>query len=404
MALETKLTEKRRIRERSLSLKAKLIGAGVGLALAWVVATVSLAVEHGSNVDDQAAADHATTSQTAAETAAQQRLNDGDPVGAGTFARQALTVSPISSRALRSLVLAEQATGHLREASGLLSQAAALGWRDEATQLLLAQASFDAKDYIAAANRIDAVMRVRSHNQPIDHALDQLIVDEKMGNAMSERMALRPDWRSYYFLDTGDDTSDVLKAKAHLIDTLSSSAAPATREETLAVTETMVRVGLISEARDLWFGQSNATKPVLNDPEFQHIPSGPAAPFEWSFPSLIGTTAMVDEGRQGSHSRLHVTTDGSTAGVVARQFIQLAPGPHTLGYQGTDSAIARAAFGWTVRCAPDGAVILFPTLDNKPPYSFTVPAAHCASQFVELRARNTSFGKAEASFSAVELH
>lgn len=389
----------RRSHSKPLSRKAKLIGLGIGSLLVWQILVVSLAAGHGDQAVDLSAADSASVSQIAATMAAAQRLSDNDPAGARIFARQALTISPISAAALRDLGLAEQGLGHWQESSALLSQSAALGWRDEPTQLWLAQAYLQAKDYRHAAERLDAVLRTDPSSASLFDILDQGIADKALAAAMAERLELNPTWRSRYLQYIGTGTSAL--SKAMLLTDLIHSKTPPSREDILPVVSRLVQTGDVEQAKNLWLAVQHSSG-ELYDPGFEHVTATGASPFEWGQLAVLGTNARTEQARDGEGTSFSVTTDGSATGILLRQLVTLTPGEHIFDYKGTVPENARPAFGWQLRCFK-GRTLLSTIGTASPPYRFSVPG-ECQPQYIELRVTsNPGAAGSEVTFDRLNL-
>jgi hypothetical protein len=399
MAVGQDMSAARRRHSKPLSRKAKLIGLGVGGILGWQALVVSLAAGHSDQATDLSAADSASISQIAATIAAEQRLSSNDPAGARIFARQALAVSPVSAAAVRDLGFAEQGLGHWSEANALLSQSAALGWRDEETQLWLAQAYLQAKDYPHAAERFDAVLRTNPLSTPLFDILDQVIADKAMQGAMVERLELNPIWRSHYLQYIGTGTSEL--PKAMLLTDLIRSKAPPARDEALPIVAKLVQIGNVEQAKNLWFAVQH-TSGTLYDPGFENATLARASPFEWQQFSVLGANARTEPARDSKATLFSVTTDGSAAGVLLRQLVTLTPGEHILDYKGAIPLNARQAFGWQLRCSK-GGILLSTIGTDSPPYRFSVPK-DCEAQYIELRVTsNPGAAGSEVTFDRLNL-
>jgi hypothetical protein len=400
MAMDTQnMKAARRSHRKPLSRKAKLIGLGIGSLLGWQVLFVSLAAGHGDQATDLSAADSASTSQIAATMAAEQRLNGNDPAGARIFARQALAISPVSATALRDLGFAEQGLGHWQQSNALLSQAAALGWRDGPTQLWLAQAYLEAKDYRHSAERLDAVLRTAPLSTALFDIMDQVIADKALDGAMVERLELNPIWRSRYLQYIGTGTSAV--SKAMLLTDLSHSKTPPSRDEILPVVSRLVQTGDVEQAKNLWFAVQHASG-TLYDPGFEHVMTTGASPFEWGQFAVLGANARTEPQRDSNAMMFSVTTDGSAAGILLRQLLTLPPGEHILDYRGIIPANTRQAFGWKIRCFK-GGTLLDTIGTSSPPYRFSVPK-DCQLQYIELHVTSSpSAAGSKVTFNRLNL-
>ncbi|MBA2935122.1 tetratricopeptide repeat protein [Sphingomonas sp. CGMCC 1.13654] len=388
--------------QHPLSRKAKIIGLVVGLLLVWRICAISLAAGHSDSSNDLAAADFAGASQAAAIAATEQRLNDGDFDGAKVFAKHALSISTISAASLRDLGLAEQGLGNWQKSGALFSQTAALGWRDAPTQLWLAQAFLQQKDYDAAAQRMDAALRLATPNYNLYGTLDQYIADPVFARAMARRLALNPNWRIYYLPFATGITEPALLARTRLLLMLSGSSAPPSRDEMIPVLAALIRDDRGPAARTLWTRSLRIPAAGIFDPGFANVGTSGMAPFEWSMLPVPGATVTVEQ--QGTRHILHATTDGSASGTMLRQATALSPGAHTLSFVGTIAGKAHDAFGWSVRCRSGRALLSTMRSPAPPPYRFEVPE-DCRSQQVELLVSSDATAAGSAvSFKNIDIN
>jgi hypothetical protein len=384
MAVEARgMKSSKRARTQSISTKAKLIGLVVGGFLLWQVISLSLAAGHGDYEADLSAADYASTSAAAATMAATQRLQDGDPTGARVFAKEALSVEPLSAEAVRSLGFAEQALGHWQQANAILSQSAALGWRDVATQLWLAQAYLQQGDYPHAAERLDAALRVEPDDKTLYGVLDQFITNKDFSLSMAKRLVLRPNWRGRYLRQASGVSVDTLRAKSYILDILARTNAPPSREEVLSVVSGLIQAKQVQQAHEVWHGLMRAGSHTY-DSDFEHSGATGMAPFEWTLLPVLGANVSTEV--VAGKSILRASTDGSASGILTRQLIVLPQGPHALSYVGSMPPPGGSAFSWSVRCVDTGKMLLNAQSVSLPFYHFDVPD-QCGSQYIELRVR-----------------
>lgn len=389
-------------KQRPLSRKAKIVSTVVGAVLVWQIAMISLAAGHSDSNNDLAAADFAGASQAAAIAAAEQRLAANDFDGAKVFATNALSISVISAASLRDLGLAEQGLGNWQRSGALFSQNAALGWRDGPTQLWLAQAFLQQKDYGSAAQRIDAALRIDPHSIDLFNLLDQKILDAGLSSAMIERLHLDPNWRTRYFHYLTDIPTPVLVARARMLIALSTSSSSPSRDEIIPILYALIQANHPRLAHLVWERSQHITSPGVYDPNFQQTRTHDMAPFEWSILPTPGANVVIEP--QGSGNLLTATTDGTATGILLRQTMALTPGIHKLFYEGSMPAAAHNAFGWRLRCTTDGNELINSIGDAlDPPYQFNVPT-NCPGQRIELFVTNSSSAAgSQARFKRVEV-
>lgn len=405
MALEPQSVKSRsrhRARRQPFSWKAKLIAGAVGLLLVWQTSVISLAAGHGDYGDDIKAADYASVSPAAAAAAAGQRLTDGDFDGAKAFATRALSVSPISADSLRDLGLAKQGLNDWQGSGAIFSQAAALGWHDVPTQLWLAQAFLQQKDYEAASQRLDAALRTTPNSTRLYDIVDRLAATPQFVRPMADRLALNPDWRPYYFAHVDSVSKTSLLARSQLLIALSTSPLPPSRQEVIPILFHLIYEDETPLARLLWLRSQHLKTGNIYDPNFTQTGTIGLTPFEWSITSVPGATFSAVQ--RGPDTIMHAGTDGTASGILLRQATALPSGAHKLNYVGSIPSAARDAFGWRVRCIRTGKILLssLGTL-APPPYSFEVPV-NCVGQWVELLASTSaSAAGSEATFKSLNI-
>ncbi|PXA83486.1 hypothetical protein DMC47_43300, partial [Nostoc sp. 3335mG] len=340
-----------------------------------------------------------------ATAAAEQRLNDGDAEGAATLATSALRVSPISAISLRVLGLSQQKLGNWQAGNALMGQAAALGWRDLQTQLWLAAASLQTKDYDGAANRIDGAMRVNPDAPELHQLLDKMLIDEKLRHALVTRLQLQPAWRLSYFSDDTVAAPDDALARAALLSDLVGTPNPPQQGELGTVLRLMTDAGHADQARALWMTANHAGPAPLYDGRFQHTDRDHPAIFQWALMSIPGTQVeAVPHGKQPGLV-LHVTTDASSAGILARQWLVLKPGAYHLSVTSDGSPAALQSFQWMIRCVPQSVTPLTLTGSGKrDTVGFDIPEKGCDRQSLELHAQpRAASANSEAWFSDMTL-
>ena len=369
-------------KQRPLSRKARVVGSVVGIVLAWQVLAISLAAGHSDSTNDLAAADFSGASQAAAIAAAEQRLNDNDFAGGKVFATHALSMSAISAASLRDLGLAEQGLGNWQRSGALFSQNAALGWRDGPTQLWLAQAFLQQGDHRSAAQRFDAALRIAPFSTDLFDMLDLQILDPRLANAIIDRLQLDPDWRFRYFRYLNGTSVPALMSRSRILIALASSSTPPSRDETIPLLYALIRADRTKLARLVWERTQHVMLGGIYDPSFQQTGVREMAPFEWSILQVPGANIAAES--HGPDNVLRATTDGAASGILLRQISALAPGHHSLTYDGEIPTAARNAFGWRIRCIKGGKDLMNSVRDaSGPPYRFNV-SANCGGQRIEL--------------------
>ena len=383
---------------------ALILAVAAGAVFAWQVISISFAAGQESQFADFSASSYAAESEVAAVTASTQDLAAGDHEGAKVMARHALAISPISAAALRNLILAERTLRHGETAEASLSEAAALGWRDGPTQLLLADAYLKSQDYEDAAKRIDAIMRTNPKSEPLRSMLDRLIVDRSFSAAVARRLALNPVWRYPYLSYTANVPLAAMEARGALLEDLARMNGPLERREIVPVVGALAKLGNAAGSRSIWFAAQRLPEQPLYDPRFVMLGSTTMVPFEWTKLRVLGAGLEAGDSETPSAGGMRVSTEGSASGVLLRQQLALAPGSHRLNYAPRLAPALLGTFGWSVRCAKSGGYLSNSlTASLGPPYRFDVPSG-CPVQLVELRVAGNSAAAGErANFTQLDV-
>jgi hypothetical protein len=242
-----------------------------------------------------AASDYAATSQAAATAAAAQHLQNGDVAGSKVFARQALATSAISAPALRSLGLAEQSLGHWQQAGAILLQASALGWRDGPIQLWLAA-------------------------------------------AMANRLALNPGWRPDYFKYPGKGSPRHAAGEKRAGHGSRALVRPFVSRRDIPAGEG-ARPGEPGRRRADLVVRSTAdeTRRALR-PGLRQYRHGGHGTIRVDRDARVGGERLDRTRRAGR--RYDPARHDPRHGILVKQTILLAPGPHRLGYAGSIGPLA----------------------------------------------------------------
>jgi hypothetical protein len=113
-------------------------------------------------------------------------------------ARAALARNPIDVVALRVLGLSRMQAHDPIGATAIMTLSGRLSWRDDGTQLWLLSAAMSQRDYVAAVQHVDALLRLQDEVPLAIQALLVLSNDPAAQDAIAERLAGDPPWRDYY--------------------------------------------------------------------------------------------------------------------------------------------------------------------------------------------------------------
>lgn len=342
---------------------------------------------------------------------ADQRLRDGDDAAIVALSRQALARAPLDVAAMRNLTIASARQGEEQTAGSALRLAAAMGWRDTATQLLELSAAYRVGNLVVAMERLDALAR-RRKDLPREFAAMRVIAGRPGGaELVAERLAAAPPWRLDFFGDARNLKPTEVDAQERLYAALARSAEPPSADEVAPFVAAMIDRGEFARARRAWSAWSGEAGDPRAGPlggTFARLATPGTPTFGWVAYSTPGVTAEAVTAGDGGAPMLQVTSDGRASGDVVGQMLVLAPGTHHLGYKVENAGrAAEDAFRWSVECLPDhGRLPSIPGAaeDSYRRIAFTVPAG-CRAQRLVLGARGVDAGgSVTARFGSVRIN
>lgn len=160
----------------------------------------------------------------------------------------------------------------------------------------------------------------------------------------------------------------------------------------------LVEKGDYARAHSIWRRLSGVrTRGGLFNPAFADLPAAP--PFNWSYPTTADGVAEPGEG-----GRLEILYYGRARAVLASQLLVLPAGGYRLAMQ-LPGRPQGDGLEWAVRCAGSEADLLRLRLSGEAALGrFSVPAAACAAQWLELRGLPGDFPRTvEATIAGLRL-
>ncbi|HEY0625151.1 MAG TPA: hypothetical protein VGD10_00300 [Allosphingosinicella sp.] len=388
--------------------------AAIALAAAAKILTLNLADHAVRTRNPMLLQALAPVSPHSAALAAEAMLTAGDTPSAERLARAALQETPYSAAALRTFGLSLEAQGRPETATAAMAHAGGLGWRDTPTQLWLMDAFVRQGDYEAALERADALARRRQHLPEMRAVLLGAALDPAARPALIARLQQQPNWRGLFF-----DSVQQLPPERYgaftqfLADFAAKGGRPAPWEMT-PLTNVMFKQGRYAEAKALWrsyaAGRAVERGNLLLDGGFTVAAlevAGQGRPFEWTFPQPSGSETALE----GEDRTLRIASNGNIRLEMARQTAVLAPGRYTLSYDVAAGPGTRIeGYSWQLTCVPSYAAIYpDPPITRqlngatRVSQSFTVPAAGCGAQQLQLLLRSGAGRAVDLRFDNVAL-
>lgn len=282
-------------------------------------------------------------------------------------ARAYIAANPLNPNGSSVLAVNLLGAGDQDAGTSALRAAGKLGWRDMVAQLFWVDAAMAAGDFPVAAQRLDAVLRMKFGNERPFQVLRQLEATPAGREALVQRLVAKPSWLGDYVAETGALTGEALAARLAMLDLMAKrNVAIECQELGPAVNGLFANGGAVA-ARQLWLGQCVAAPErtaLLQNPAFtRDSPVTMGTPFEWE---LFNSSGLRVDRKGSSGSKvggIDIASDNVVTQVAARQYLMLAPGAYRLDWEvGGD---APDTIGLTFSCAsiskPDARV---PLLDR----------------------------------------
>lgn len=303
---------------------------------------------------------------------------------AGAIARDALKRDITNSEAIAIYGVATAARGEARAAS-IMNASASLSKRDLTTQMWLVEDAGKKNDFPRMLTHIDTALRVSASAQA------QLF--PVMANVLRNRAAMpdftallkkRPPWTEaflYTAITSGiatENLADVYLSLGRRY-TYQGQDLSALMLEQLVAQRSFAKAFAI--ARGFYGKRSLGAK--LSSPDF--ATSSAPEPFSWQLTSSADFDAIAAKSGEG-RGRIELLVTGTGAGVVARQLLNLAPGPYTfVGSASSEGGTRTVDLEWRLRCAETGVIVgqLSPFAVRQS--QWVVPTG-CRYQWVELYA------------------
>lgn len=332
----------------------------IGVALALIVTRLLLAeaaLDDGRYDAAVALAPGWSDPRTAQATRA---LDAKRPARAESEARAALARDPLAVEAIRALAEARAARDDAAGQARLYGAAARLGWRDLPSQLWLADALLRAGNYPIAMQRLDGFAIQDQNPARLAGIFDPIARDPDMRASLVATLTHRPAWRTNYLRHLPDEQG--LPGRLAVLQALAESPAPPNRQELVPLVHLLLLQGRGTAARAVWaFGaEGRATAGhLVFDAGFEQPPvqTEELVAFDWDLRASADGLAERDAAPGGGGQALHAHADSGAGGVLARQTVLLAPGPHVVTVAARGGAASLDALRWSIDCAVrDGSV------------------------------------------------
>lgn len=310
------------------------------------------------------------------------------------LARPATFANPMEVRVVRTLGLALEAGNHTSASTRVMRAAEKLSWRDTPTTMWVLRDAALQRDLPRIMGQLDALARRQTESNLIHSLFYAGLEDSVSRQALAEKLANNPPWRSGFFADTRvnlqPQSYDRMEA---LLDLLDRSKTPPTLAERMTFIARMTDTGQGAKARAYWIRTFHippaALSQALYDPAFRAVATrsktAQVSPFEWS----VGDDApqFVSFRQDGRGYLLDVNPTPDVSVPLIEQSLILAPGTHTIDADIAQGSVQQAPAEWQLTCSPSGTALIrrFATPGNAlSGVTITIPETGCDVQTLSL--------------------
>lgn len=371
--------------------------AVVGLCglLGWLI-TTGAAADRGVEEDPSGALTWREHHPYALQLLAEEFVGTGeqeDLVFADVLARDALTSSPVHSRALSVLGIVAESRGEDGRAEALMTLAAQRSLRDRLAHEWLLDRAMQRGDHERAWFHADVLLRSQTAAySELAPKLVELATLEDSARALSIRLAASPGWRRSLLKHVSRKVDDPKKLERLFVN-LQQTSAPASVEELGWWVQRFVAEKRYEEAVAAWTEfqppeRRERLGPVYNS---GFDPDESRALFQWSIPKKVAGEAVITRQEDDGHALRVAPSGTSVRGGWIKQLLVLPRGEYVFTVRARreqGDAVGRMA--WTLSCGGSRAVIAstgavaageaWRTLV----VPFRVPAQDCRTQWLRL--------------------
>lgn len=321
-------------------------------------------------------------------------LTARQPDKAVEMARPATLANPMEVRVVRTLGLALEASDKKTASTRVMRAAETLSWRDTPTSMWVLHDAALQRNLPRILGQLDALARRQTEFKLVQSLFYAGLDDAVSRQALAEKLANNPPWRSSFFADTRvnlqPQSYDRMEA---LLDLLDRSKMPPSSAERMTFIARMTETGQGAKARTYWIRTFHiapaAHSQVLYDPAFRAVATrsktAQVSPFEWSVGDDAPQFVSFRQDNYGYLLDVNPATDVSVP--LIRQTLMLTPGTHTIDANIVQGSVQQAPAEWQLACSPSGTALIrrFATPGNAlSGVTVTVPETGCDVQILSL--------------------
>jgi hypothetical protein len=267
------------------------------------------------------------------------------------IAAETIKADPLNAQAFRLL---GEVTGESEEVRRLMQDAVKRSRRESLALFWLLNDSFYRKDFEAALERADILLRTRPEISAYVFAYLALIAEDPKGEALLiSQLAPRPSWRGQFF-EALPRTLRGVNTPFLLMTALMRSGSPPSNEELAPYLDFLIAKNRDDLAYNVWLRFLPKDRlerlALLTNGSFEDTPSG--LPFDWRIAPGVNAIAEVASLGAGGAHELHISFGvGRVQFPEVSQVVVLAPGHYRLEGKLRGTILAKRGLRWQLRCA-----------------------------------------------------
>jgi tetratricopeptide (TPR) repeat protein len=288
---------------------------------------------------------------------AERQFDQGHAAQAAKTARAAIERTPLAVVALRTLARAEEKLRGPAAGERAWQAASLLGWRDKQVQVWAALRALSNGQTDIFAMRADALLRTGDPDELMTRFIRQAVVQPKIRHAFVARLATNPPWRVRFFQAEKPPTGLALQGVVAVLNDLSGTASPPTRQELRDGILGLIAAGRYAEAVALdrrFVRRTPDPGSLLDDGGFELADSdyqARATPFDWA---IDPRSATVD--RSDGHRSIAIFGTGSPDPAL-RRFVALKTGRYRLQFGISGPPESGQSLQFAAECTGSGGML-----------------------------------------------
>lgn len=299
------------------------------------------------------------------------------PIAAGIVERR-----PVSASHLGLLGLAAAESGDIELASSALSLGARRGWRDDYTQIAVLGSYSASGDYVAAMQRLEALIRTERSNEIVRAAFLELVSREDAQATLAAYIGPN-DTLQRRLMAISAEYPDVIAPLTSSMQAAEATNTPPNCAMLNELTRIHLRRNLGTDAAASW--PQRCERADLGQVGFASLTGAEDYPFRWTVSNAVGVSLFPSSDGEG----VTMVNRSPLKQEIALRYLKLPAGAHRLGVELEGTAAQLPPYvDLAVRCVEGRPARVLGTVETRSAdaFEFVVPE-DCPAQRLTVRMR-----------------